>query len=161
MESPPSRAKILVVDDEPAICQLEANTLTELGHQVIEAGNGTDALQLAREEQPDLVLLDILMPGLSGIEVCRQLRQDPHTRDVRIIVVSGVDAKQALEECIVAGADDFLAKPIDALELMVRVRSMLRVRNIQDEEQRVEAYVKNLQTMRRSRKAQRQEIARG
>jgi len=80
--------------------------------------------------------------------VCRQLREDPRTCDTRVIVVSAVDAKRALEESIIAGADDFLAKPIHALELMVRVRSILRVRNIRDEEERLEAYVRNLQAMR-------------
>jgi DNA-binding response OmpR family regulator len=95
-----------------------------------------------------------MMPGVSGIDVCRQLRQDKHTRDIRIIVVSGADAKQALEESIIAGADDFLAKPIDTLELMVRVRSLLRVRNIQDAEKRVETYIKHLQSMRSTRKPQ-------
>jgi putative two-component system response regulator len=154
METTPSRATILVVDDEPVIRELESNTLGELGHQVIEAGNGMDALQLAREHRPDLMLVDIMMPGVSGIDVCRQLRQDKHTRDIRIIVVSGADAKQALEESIIAGADDFLAKPIDTLELMVRVRSLLRVRNIQDAEKRVETYIKHLQSMRSTRKPQ-------
>ena len=154
MQSTPSRAKILIVDDEPAIRELEHSTLGELGHQVIEAGTGAEALQLTREQQPDLVLLDIVLPDVSGIEVCRQLRAAKETRDIRIIVVSGADTKRALEESIIAGADDFLAKPIDTLELMVRVRSLLRVRNIQDAEKRVEAYVKHLQAMRGQRKRQ-------
>jgi two-component system cell cycle response regulator len=149
MDPAPIRAKILVVDDEAAIREYEATLLGELGHVVMAAADGTEALRLAREKQPDLVLLDIMMPELSGIEVCRQLRADPRTRDIRVIVVSAVDAKRALEESIIAGADDFLAKPINALELMVRVRSILRVRNIPDEEERLEAYVKNLQAMRR------------
>ena len=139
----------MIVDDEAAIREYEATLLGELGHEVIAAADGMEALRLAREKQPDLVLLDIMMPELSGIEVCRQLRADPRTRDIRVIVVSAVDAKRALEESIIAGADDFLAKPIHALELMVRVRSILRVRNIPDEEERLEAYVKNLQAMRR------------
>lgn len=149
MDAAPTRAKILVVDDEAAIREYETCLLSELGHEVVAAADGMEALRLARERQPHLVLLDIMMPELSGIEVCRQLRADPRTRDVRIIVVSAVDAKRALEESIIAGADDFLAKPINALELMVRVRSMLRVRSIPDEEERLEAYVKNLQAMRR------------
>jgi CheY-like chemotaxis protein len=150
MDPAPTRAKILIVDDEAAIREYEATLLGEIGHEVIVAADGAEALRLAREKQPDLVLLDIMMPELSGIEVCRQLRADPRTRDIRVIVVSAVDAKRALEESIIAGADDFLAKPINALELMVRVRSILRVRNIPDEEERLEAYVKNLQAMRRS-----------
>ena len=148
MNAAPIRARILVVDDEAAIREYETSLLSELGHEVLAAADGAEALRLAREKRPHLVLLDIMMPELSGIEVCRQLRADPRTRDTRIIMVSAVDAKRALEESIIAGADDFLAKPVHALELMVRVRSILRVRNIPDEEERLEAYVKNLQAMR-------------
>ena len=149
MDAAPTRARILVVDDEPAIREYVTSLLSELGHEILVAADGAEALRLARERQPHLVLLDIMMPELSGIEVCRQLRADLRTRDIRIIVVSAVDAKRALEESIIAGADDFLAKPIHALELMVRVRSILRVRNISDDGERLEAYVKNLQAMRR------------
>ena len=148
MNAAPTRARILVVDDEAAIREYETSLLSELGHEVLTAADGAEALRLACERRPHLVLLDIMMPELSGIEVCRQLRADPRTRDTRIIMVSAVDAKRALEESIIAGADDFLAKPVHALELMVRVRSILRVRNIPDEEERLEAYVKNLQAMR-------------
>ena len=154
MNDAPTRARILVVDDEPAIREYEASLLSELGHEVLAAADGTEALELARTKQPHLILLDIMMPELSGIEVCRQLRADPRTRDIRVIVVSAVEAKRALEESIIAGADDFLAKPIHALELMVRVRSILRVRNIPDEGERLEAYVKNLQAMRRLEQAE-------
>jgi two-component system cell cycle response regulator len=154
MNDAPTRARILVVDDEPAVREYETTLLSELGHEVLAAADGAEALELARTTQPHLVLLDIMMPELSGIEVCRQLRADPRTRDIRVIVVSAVDAKRALEESIIAGADDFLAKPIHALELMVRVRSILRVRNIPDEEERLEAYVKNLQAMRRLEQAE-------
>ena len=148
MNAAPIRARILVVDDEAAIREYETSLLSELGHEVLTAADGAEALRVACERRPHLVLLDIMMPELSGIEVCRQLRADPRTRDTRIIMVSAVDAKRALEESIIAGADDFLAKPVHALELMVRVRSILRVRNIPDEEERLEAYVKNLQAMR-------------
>lgn len=154
MNEAPTRARILVVDDEPAIREYETTLLSELGHEVLVAADGAEALELARAKQPHLVLLDIMMPEMSGIEVCRQLRADPRTQDIRVIVVSAVDAKRALEESIIAGADDFLAKPIHALELMVRVRSILRVRNIPDEEERLEAYVKNLQQMRRLEQAE-------
>src|ERR1700722_5047318 len=149
MERAPTRAKILVVDDEAAIREYESALLAELGHEVLTASDGIEAVRLAQERQPDLLLLDIMMPEMSGIEVCEQLRADPRTHHIRIIVVSGLDSKRALEESIIAGAYDFLAKPIHALELVVRVRSILRVRHIADEEKRLEAYVKNLQAMRR------------
>jgi two-component system cell cycle response regulator len=141
-------AKILVVEDIETIRQLMVTVLHELGHTTIEAATGVQALIAAREQHPDLILLDLMIPELSGIEVCRQLRADKATQDIRIIIVSGADAKMGLEESIIAGADDFLAKPISSLELTVRVRSILRVRNIQDEEKRVEAYVQSLQKLR-------------
>jgi CheY-like chemotaxis protein len=147
----PRRAKILVVDDEAVIRDLETQILESLGHEVLQSATGEDALRMAREHQPDLILLDILMPpGLTGIQVCHELRADKHTRDIRVIIVTAVDAKHALEESIIAGADDFLAKPISPVELIVRVRSMLRVRNIQDDEKRLEAYIRSLQELRSS-----------
>jgi DNA-binding response OmpR family regulator len=150
--APTSRiGKILVVDDEAVIRDMEAQILERLGHEVLQAGTGEEALRTAREHLPDLILLDIMMPpGLTGMQVCNELRADKRTRDIRVIVVTGLDARQALEESIIAGADDFLAKPINPLELIVRVRSMLRVRNIQDEGKRLEAYVRNLQELRSS-----------
>lgn len=147
---PDPQATILVVDDEPALRELAATVLQTLGHAVVTAANGREALIRAREHRPDLILLDLLMPELDGIEVCRQLRADPALHSTRIIVVSGADAKRGLEESIIAGADDFLAKPVDPVELTVRVRSMLRVRRIPDEEKRVEAYIANLQKLRNS-----------
>lgn len=150
--NPPRKARILVVDDEAPIRELESQVLADLGYDVITAESGEEALLVARAQLPDLVLLDVRMPGISGIDVCKQLRSDTLTRDLRIIVVTGLDAKSMLEESIIAGADDFLAKPIDPLELSVRARSMLRVRNIHDEEKRLEAYVKQLQALRPSKK---------
>ena len=149
--SPSRRAKILVVDDEPVIRDLETQILESLGHEVLQSATGEVALRMAREHRPDLILLDILMPpGLTGIQVCNELRADRRTRDIRVIVVTGIEPEHALEESIIAGADDFLAKPISPLELIVRVRSMLRVRNIHDEEKRLEAYLRNLKELRGS-----------
>jgi CheY-like chemotaxis protein len=146
--NPKHKAKILVVDDEAVIRALERHVLEELGHEVIEAENAEQAIQLAREHRPDLILLDIMMSGMNGIQACQILRQDKRTAEIRIIVVSGLDARQALEESIIAGADDFLAKPIDHTELAVRARSMLRVRNIHDDERRTEKYINSLQALR-------------
>lgn len=145
-----TRARILVVDDEAVIRDLERHVLEELGHEVLEAASADEAMRLAREQKPDLILLDILMPGLDGIHLCKLLRADKATEDVRILIVSGLEPTRALEESIIAGADDFLSKPIDVTELVVRVRSLLRVRNIQDSERRTEAYIRSLQAYRQT-----------
>jgi len=141
-------ARILIADDEAAIREFVAQILSEVGYEVLQAGNGEEVLATTRERHPDLILLDLNMPGLDGIQTCQRLRADNATRNTPVLVVSGLDAKSALEESIIAGADDFLAKPIDAFELVVRVRSMLVTRNIHDEEKRVDAYLANIRAMR-------------
>lgn len=143
-----SKAKILIVDDEDAMRMVESTVLEELGHEIFQASSGSQALALAFEKRPDLVLLDLKMPGMSGIEVCQQLRADERTQHIGIIVISGLEAKVALEESIIAGADDFLQKPFEGMELLVRVRSMLRVLNIHDPGKRVEAYIRSLHALR-------------
>lgn len=146
---PPRKATILVVDDEEAIRMVEKEVLQELGHEVLEASNGADALAIARERQPHLVLLDLRMPGMTGIEVCQQLRADTRTKDAAIIVVTGLDARVALEESIISGADDFMQKPFDMVEMAVRVRSMLRVLDIPDKGRRTEAYIESIHAFRK------------
>lgn len=143
-----SRATVLVADDEPGLRTMMAEVLTGQGYAIATAADGDETLRRIRQQKPDLLLLDLRMPGRSGLEVCRALRADPATADLPIIVVTGLETRPALEESIIAGADDFLAKPIDTLELSVRVRSLLRVGNIQDAERRLEAYVRTLQRMR-------------
>ena len=146
--TPRPRAKILVVDDQQGIREQISRTLAELGHEIVEAASGAAGLHQAAATRPDLVLLDLMLPDMTGIEVCERLRGQPETRDCPIIVVSGLQTGAALEDSIIAGADDFLAKPIDRVELTVRVRSMLRVRNIQDDQRRVEAYIHQLRALR-------------
>ncbi|NQU10830.1 response regulator [bacterium] len=145
---PTPRATVLIADDEAGLRTLMAEVLAEQGYVVQTAANGEETLRQIRQQKPDLLLLDLRMPGQSGLEVCRAVRADPATADLPIIVVTGLETRTALEESIIAGADDFLAKPLDTLELSVRVRSLLRVGNIQDAERRLEAYVRTLQRMR-------------
>ena len=146
--APRPPARILVADDEPPIRDFVARVLGDVGYEVLQAGDGEEVLMLTHERHPDLILLDINMPGLDGIQTCKRLRADITTRTIPILVVSGLDAKSALEESIIAGAEDFLTTPIDAFELVVRVRSMLVTRNIRDEDKRLEAYLANVRAMR-------------
>ena len=140
--------KILCVDDEPAIREFLTEVLMEDGYEVITAADGMEALSMAVEHQPDLILLDIAMPKLDGMETCRRLREESTTRHARIIILTAYNTRDRLEESILAGADDFLGKPVDVTELRIRVRSMLRVKNMQDEAQRLEAHIESMKKLR-------------
>ena len=155
-------AKVLVVDDTPHNVKLLADLLGVKGYGVATATNGEEALEKIESESPDLVLLDIMMPGLSGYDVCRRLRADPRTALLPVVLVTSLDAQQERIKGIEAGADDFLGKPINQPELFARVRSLLRIKTLQDEvrkqaaalqewnaklEERVGAQVAELQRM--------------
>ena len=143
-----TNAKILCVDDEPAIREFLQRVLADEGYQVLTACDGQEALLKAVAERPDLILLDIMMPNLDGMATCRQLRERPTTRKIRIIILTAYDTRDRLEEAIEAGADDFLGKPIDLMELHIRVRSMLKVKDMSDEADRLEAYIRSMKSMR-------------
>jgi serine phosphatase RsbU (regulator of sigma subunit) len=129
MQSPPL---ILVVDDNPAALEILAARLSAGGYQVITAQDGEEGLALARKALPDLVLLDIMMPKLDGIEVCRRLKTDPALPFLPIIMVTArTDAKDIVAG-LEAGSDEYLTKPVDHAALMARVKSMLRIKALQD-----------------------------
>ena len=129
-------AKILVVDDTPANVKLLADLLAVKGFGVATAANGEEALVKLAAEKPDLVLLDVMMPGLSGYDVCRRIRAEPATALLPVVLVTSLDPQGERLKGIEAGADDFLSKPINQPELFARVRSLLRVKALQDEVRR-------------------------
>jgi adenylate cyclase len=124
-------AKVLVVDDTPANVKLLDAILAPRGFTVLVAGSGEEALALVEAEKPDLVLLDILMPGMDGYEVCRRLREDPVTAYLPVVMITASGSAEKLK-ALEAGADDFVAKPFDKAELLARVRSLLRVKEYHD-----------------------------
>jgi adenylate cyclase len=128
-----TQAKILVVDDTPANVKLLVDVLTVKGYDVTSAVNGQEALARIAEHSPDLVLLDIMMPGLSGYDVCRRIRANPATALLPVVLCTSLDPKQERVNGIEAGADDFIPKPINQQELFARVRSLLRIKALQDE----------------------------
>jgi class 3 adenylate cyclase len=136
-------AKVLVVDDTPHNVKLLADLLTVKGYAVATAVNGEEALVKVVAERPDLVLLDVMMPGLSGYDVCRRIRADPDTELLPVVLVTSLDPQQERVKGIEAGADDFLGKPINQAELFARVRSLLRVKSLQDEVRRQAAALKD------------------
>ena len=126
-------AKILVVDDTPQNVKLLADLLAARGYAVVTAADGRAALERLTSEAPDLVLLDVMMPGLTGYDVCRKIREDPRTALLPVVLVTALDPQQERVKGIEAGADDFLSKPINQAELFARVKSLLRIKRLQDE----------------------------
>ncbi len=129
-------ARILVVDDTPANVKLLADLLALQGYAVSTAANGEEALARVAADDPDLVLLDIMMPGISGYKVCRTIRDDPATALLPVVLCTWLDPNQERIKGIEAGADDFLPKPVNQSELFARVKSLLRVKSLQDEVKR-------------------------
>ena len=121
---PPGR--VLVVDDDPKCLRLLRAYLAPEGYEVLEAGSGEEALETARSQSPDVVIVDALMPILSGYDVCRILKSDPVTRLLPIVLVSSLDERDDRVRGIDAGADDFLTRPLDRLEIVMRVRALVR-----------------------------------
>ena len=122
---------VLVVDDlAPNVRLLEA-VLSPKGFRVVTASTGEEAIDVLGKEHPDLVLLDILMPGMDGYEVCRRIRQDPETAFLPVIMITATGEEQKIR-AIEAGADDFVNKPFDQAELLARVRSLVRVKRYHD-----------------------------
>lgn len=122
---PPLLNKILVVDDQPVIRQIARSTLQSQGYEILEASNGEDALEIAREERPDLVLLDVRMPGISGLDVCRALKRDPGTSHIKIVMLTGELLDEDREEGLREGADEYFTKPFSPIQLLNKLRAML------------------------------------
>src|SRR6266540_2339415 len=118
---------ILIVDDEPAGRQTLDALLSSHGYHLLFAGNGPDALAQAAAHPPDLILLDVMMPGMDGFEVCRRLRADPLLGEVPVIMLTALDDRESRLQGIEAGADDFISKPFDRVELRARVRTITRL----------------------------------
>jgi two-component system cell cycle response regulator len=132
-------ARILVVDDIEANVRLLEAKLSAEYYEVITASDGPTALAMAASERPDIILLDVMMPGMDGFQVCRRLKDDVETRHVPVVLVTALDGRSDRVAGLEAGADDFLTKPIDDVMLMARVRSLTRLKAVIDELRQREA----------------------
>jgi putative two-component system response regulator len=131
--------KVLVVDDYEANLKALGLLLQGAQYSVVTAANGRDALDLVKRERPDLVLLDVVMPGISGVDVCRELKASPDTCLTPVVLISGAQERKTILAGLDAGADDFLNKPIDAEELYTRVGSLMRLKRLTDDLESAEA----------------------
>jgi class 3 adenylate cyclase/CheY-like chemotaxis protein len=125
--------KILVVDDTPMNVKLLVDVLTVKGYLLSTATSGPEALESIEKNPPDIVLLDVMMPGMNGYEVCRAIRADSRTAVLPVVMVTALDAKEERIKGLEAGADDFLTKPVNQPELLARVRSLLRIKSLYDQ----------------------------
>jgi putative two-component system response regulator len=125
--------RVLVVDDTPANVRLVSSLLRQDGYDVLAATNGADAIDIVRSRLPDLVVMDVRMPGVDGVAACRVLKNDPATRLIPIVLVTALQATEDRIHGIEAGADDFVAKPFNVHELRARIRSLIRLKRYTDE----------------------------
>jgi two-component system, OmpR family, alkaline phosphatase synthesis response regulator PhoP len=140
------RHRVLIADDnEPNVELLEAY-LADLEVDTEVAIDGQDALDKVASFQPHLILLDVMMPKLSGFEVCKQIKQDPTTRSTMILMVTALNERGDIERAVDAGTDDFLSKPVNKLELVRRVENMLRLASVTDEVERLRRYIEEMES---------------
>lgn len=135
--------KIIYADDDSDIQEIAKDILTKAGYKAIIAKDGNQTINLARQEKPDLIILDCMMPGLSGIEACEVLKKDGQTKDIPVIMVTAYPNEK--EKSLSAGAIDFVSKPIEKTDLLLRIKSVLKVRHIKNELQKIIGYIAELE----------------
>jgi len=138
--------KVLVVDDEKSVRDLLQSFLQGTGYQAITASNGEEAIELARSESPNAILLDVKMPGINGVETCRRLRAEEQTRYIPVIMVTAFGTTET--EATNAGADDLINKPFNLTDLAFRVKSLLRIGHLSDPADRLLTYMDELDANR-------------
>ncbi len=138
------KSTILVVDDNPQNVELIQAYLETLNCITEVAADGIEALAKVPRLRPDLIILDIMMPKMSGFEVCRRLKNDPKFSDIPILMVTALNEMGDIEHGVESGTDDFLSKPINKLELVTRVKSLLRVRHLKGQLERTLAYLSEI-----------------
>jgi CheY-like chemotaxis protein len=140
-----AKNKILIADDNMTNVELLEAYLLECECEIEVAADGQETLEKVDSFRPDLILLDIMMPKLSGFEVCQQLKSDPETKDIMILMVTALSELGDIERAVSAGCDDYLSKPVNKLELHKRVANMLKLRSVTDELERLRRYIDQME----------------
>ena len=137
-------SRILIADDNEPNRELLEVYLADVDCEIATAVDGSDTLEKVASFEPDIILLDIMMPKLSGFEVCQQLKADPVTRQIMVLMVTALGELGDIERAVEAGTDDFLSKPVNKIELVKRVENMLKLRHVSDELQRLRSYISSM-----------------
>jgi two-component system alkaline phosphatase synthesis response regulator PhoP len=135
------RPRVLIADDNPQGVELLEAYLADRDYDIETAADGEETLRKVKDWHPDLILLDIMMPKISGFEVCKRLRSDPATQDIAVLMITALDQQSDIDRAVEAGTDDFLTKPINKTELLLRIRSVLKSRLNQRKLERALAYI--------------------
>jgi two-component system alkaline phosphatase synthesis response regulator PhoP len=136
---------VLVVDDNQQNRELLQAYLEDVDCRAVPAQDGPEALKIIAKNPPDLILLDVMMPRMSGFEVCRRIKNDPKTSDIPVIMVTALNEFGDIERGIDSGTDDFLSKPVNKLELLTRVKTMLKLKHLTDKLERTLAYLSEIE----------------
>jgi len=139
------KPRILIADDNQANVELLEAYLAEIDCEIAIAADGQETIEQVAEFQPDVLLLDVMMPKLSGFEVCRQLKEDPQTSKIMILMVTALNEFGDIERAVDVGTDDFLSKPVQKFELLKRVENMIRLKDVTDEVERLQLYIRNME----------------
>ena len=138
-------SRILIADDNQANSELLDAYLADLDCEVDFAVDGQDTLDKVQSFQPDLILLDIMMPKYNGFEVCQQIKSDPQLKRTMILMVTALNERGDIERAVQAGTDDFLSKPVNQIELVKRVENMLKLKGVTDEVERLRKYIEEME----------------
>jgi len=139
------QSTVLIVDDNPQNVELLQAFLESLPVNLVTAADGVEALEKVAEHKPDLILLDIMMPKMSGFQVCKRVKGDPKTRDIQVLMVTALNELGDIEQATECGTDDFVSKPVNKFELLTRVKSLLRVRHLKGELERALTYLNEIE----------------
>ena len=145
MENESKTSRILIADDNPANCELLEAYLSELDCDIAIAEDGQEALDKVASFKPDLILLDVMMPKLSGFEVCQKIKSDSDLKKIMILMVTALNELGDIERAVEAGTNDFLSKPVNRITLLKRVENMLALKDVTDENERLRQYIQRVE----------------
>lgn len=148
------RSRVLIADDNEPNRELLEAYLAEVDCEIATAVDGIDTLEKVEAFRPDVILLDVMMPKLSGFEVCDRLKSDPTTSPIMVLMVTALGELGDIERAVESGTDDFLSKPVNKVELVKRVENMLKLRHVSDELERLRSYISTMDDDQPPRSAQ-------